>query len=498
MADPQDEQDCSGDQGDDAHSRSPVDVSAAVTGLDLLFSSFAEVENHEKAAAATPPDFIHFEPTDEGLCASPTAPVLEQDSSSPSVEETAAVPVAKKNARYTQSTPPWCKMGGNAGATSPSPADQWSMLATAGMQLSPSVPGPSKPASPDAIYAEALHKYKSEWLDRLSWLILLKTSDGLLSFKCSICTEHAGYAGSCRRGGKGAADVQAQAFKRHAATTKHKEAFKHHEKLLSEAARQPRINGANLARDTEKERVIKLLDSLIFVTKQDAPIEEALAAKDAAEALPEFEMVDSLLRQVAEHLGRSGSWHQRFMSLQEVFTAPNLELQGIHQVWWLSRGDAFLRAVEVFPALIVMLYEWDSTLYELATSYRFHFLMYFLADVLEQLNVLNRAFQQREAQETDYIIPGIPIAYIDAVHEQGSLKDAPLEDLLMMSLLENEPDYDEVLEIWRSYKKRCPFGDVAATPAREGEGSGNGKGREADEEAGEELEQPEANCSDDD
>ncbi|CAI7860342.1 unnamed protein product [Closterium sp. NIES-53] len=95
---------------------------------------------------------------------------------------------------------------------------------------------------------------------------------------------------------------------------------------------------------------------------------EALAAKDASEALPEFEMVDSLLRQVAEHLGRSGPWHQRFMLLQEVFTATNLELQGIHQVRWLSRGDAILRAVDVFPALIIMLYEWDSTLYELATS----------------------------------------------------------------------------------------------------------------------------------
>ncbi|CAI7789861.1 unnamed protein product [Closterium sp. NIES-54] len=462
---------------------------------------FAEVENHEKAPAVAPPDFIPFEPIDEGLCASPTVPVLEQDSSSPSVEETAAVPVAKKNAKYTQSTLPWCKMGGNARATPPSPADQWSTTATAGTQVSPSVPEPSKPAGPDAIYVEALYKYKSEWLDRFSWLIFLKSADGLPPFKCSICTEHAGYAGLCRRGGKGATDVQTQAFKRHAATTKHKEAFKHQEKLLSEAARQPWINGDNLARNTEKERVIKLLDSLIFVTKQDAPIElwvnlvrylaslkvpdtdsgtwlhtmqlqhilsspflgvtcdestdrcrgkhliifatfirenrvvteflalltvekgdaasllsvflphlqalgidlarifgmstdgasvmmgknngvvarlrlriphlvsshciahrEALAAKDATKALLKFEMVDSLLRQVAEHLGSSGPWHQRFMSLQEVFTATNLELQGIHQVRWLSRGDAILRAVEVFPALIVMLYEWDSTL----------------------------------------------------------------------------------------------------------------------------------------
>ncbi|CAI7853166.1 unnamed protein product, partial [Closterium sp. NIES-54] len=43
---------------------------------------------------------------------------------------------------------------------------------------------------------------------------------------------------------------------------------------------------------------------------------------------------------------------------------------------------------------------------------------------------------------------------------RGCLKDVFPEDLLPMSLLNYEPDYDEVLKIWRSYKKRCPFGNV--------------------------------------
>ncbi|CAI7879531.1 unnamed protein product [Closterium sp. NIES-53] len=129
---------------------------------------------------------------------------------------------------------------------------------------------------------------------------------------------------------------------------------------------------------------------------------EALAAKDAADAIPEFDMVDGLICQVAEYLGRSSPWHQRFSELQELFTATNLELQGIHQVRWLSRGDAVLRTVTVFPALIVMLSEWDETLYQLATSYRFHFLLFFLADVLEQLNILNKSFQQQEVSNKSF------------------------------------------------------------------------------------------------
>ncbi|CAI5502787.1 unnamed protein product [Closterium sp. Naga37s-1] len=35
-------------------------------------------------------------------------------------------------------------------------------------------------------------------------------------------------------------------------------------------------------------------------------------------------------------------------------------------------------------------------MYALASSYRFHFFLYFLADVLEQLNILNKTFQHRQ------------------------------------------------------------------------------------------------------
>ncbi|CAI5517957.1 unnamed protein product [Closterium sp. Naga37s-1] len=74
--------------------------------------------------------------------------------------------------------------------------------------------------------------------------------------------------------------------------------------------------------------------------------------------------------------------------------------KGIQPARWLSRGDAVLRLVAVLPALIVMLKEWDANLYALVTSYRFHFLLFFIADVLEQLNILNRAFQHKEIKRT--------------------------------------------------------------------------------------------------
>ncbi|CAI7738933.1 unnamed protein product [Closterium sp. NIES-53] len=57
---------------------------------------------------------------------------------------------------------------------------------------------------------------------------------------------------------------------------------------------------------------------------------EALAAKDAAEAYPDLDIVDHVVRSLAELLGRSGNFNLRFKELQEVLCETNLELQGIH------------------------------------------------------------------------------------------------------------------------------------------------------------------------
>ncbi|GJP70492.1 hypothetical protein CLOP_g1426 [Closterium sp. NIES-67] len=89
-----------------------------------------------------------------------------------------------------------------------------------------------------------------------------------------------------------------------------------------------------------------------------------------------------------------------FKDLQKIFTATNLEMQGIHLVRWLSRGGAILRLVAVLPAVIVLLHLYDKPMYHIVTSYKFHFFLYFLADVHEELNSLNLLFQKREIDLT--------------------------------------------------------------------------------------------------
>ncbi|CAI7851515.1 unnamed protein product, partial [Closterium sp. NIES-54] len=126
---------------------------------------------------------------------------------------------------------------------------------------------------------------------------------------------------------------------------------------------------------------------------------EALAAKDAATSILEVGIIDKVVRKVSDLLGRSSPKHSRFMQLQEVVTETNMEMQGIKDVRWLSRGDAIARLADVFPAVVLLLYEYDKKTYNIVTSFKFQFLLYFLADVLKQLNYLNLKFQRRQVRD---------------------------------------------------------------------------------------------------
>ncbi|CAI7779195.1 unnamed protein product [Closterium sp. NIES-53] len=104
---------------------------------------------------------------------------------------------------------------------------------------------------------------------------------------------------------------------------------------------------------------------------------EALAVKDAATSNPDLGMVDKVVRTVAAKLGDSSVRSQRFKYLQRVIYNTNLEVQGIHTVRWLSRGDAVRRLCKVLGACIVLLWERSHKVYEIVTCYKFQFFLFF-------------------------------------------------------------------------------------------------------------------------
>ncbi|CAI7820989.1 unnamed protein product [Closterium sp. NIES-53] len=140
-------------------------------------------------------------------------------------------------------------------------------------------------------------------------------------------------------------------------------------------------------------------DGASVMTGKDNGLVEALAVKDAATSNPDLGMVDKVVRTVAAKLGDSSIWSQRFKYLQRVIYNTNLEVQGIHTVRWLSRGDAVRRLCKVLGACIVLLWERSHKVYEIVTCYKFLCCLLFLADILADMNDLNRCFQKRDTIE---------------------------------------------------------------------------------------------------
>ncbi|CAI7877050.1 unnamed protein product [Closterium sp. NIES-54] len=238
-------------------------VPHAKTGLDFLLSSLAL----EKVARSTPdtiplpkeaaPAVLNPPDTTETMDEEPTVGSAPQ----PVVKPPATA--AARNVRLKQATLSFGKT-------------------SAMVVVENNVAGPSERPRPRLnidmnqliadVYEDAHNKFKSQWSARFPWLVLMKTSCGLPGFKCSVCEAHAGDAGKCGRRGKGATDVQTQSFCKHAGTQKHKLAMTKFTALKECGTRQPLIDQLRVTGDGEKLRVESLLDSLLFVSKCDAPM----------------------------------------------------------------------------------------------------------------------------------------------------------------------------------------------------------------------------------
>ncbi|CAI7923120.1 unnamed protein product [Closterium sp. NIES-53] len=523
------------------------------------------------------PDTIPIQKAPAAPVFSLSADLVAETSAEPTVDSQSQIPTqtTARTTRLKQATLTFGKPASSTANVNPAPGTSDRPRPRLNINLAELIEG---------VYDEAIDKFKNHWSTRFQRLRITKTTTGLPAFKCTVCAAFAGDAGKCGRRGRGATDLQTLSFRKHAGTTKHKLAVERRKYEEECGGRQPQIDQHRAAVDSEKMRTVALLDSLLFISRSDAPMgmwvklvrylskkgvqgfpkrgygtyyttekmrtvalldsllfisrsdapmgmwvklvrylskkgvqgfpkrgygtyyttygfgeltqatatwlqttqlqhvlsspfvgisidestnrcsgkhlilfitfvrdfkvvtefmalltvekadaaslvgillshllavgvdlqriagistdganvmmgckgglttrlrvriphlvsshciahREALAAKTAAEKIPAFNVIDTVIRTVAEHLSRSGPWHQRFMGLQEVFTSTSMELQGIHAVRWLSRGDVVLRLVAVLPALIVMLKEWDATLYALVTSYRFHFLL---------------------------------------------------------------------------------------------------------------------------
>ncbi|CAI5519251.1 unnamed protein product [Closterium sp. Naga37s-1] len=331
--------------------------------------------------------------------------------------------ISKRYGRYKQRVLNFARPGG---PTQPAPS----------VETRPVAPEPAAkvfedPKGKQLSVEELQLKCKEQWQRYFPWLFISETKDGRPCMRCSICMVFADPHSKYGRYGVGGIDIQKQTMRKHHHSRKHEAAVREKEQRDGAKKGQKSIVDFHQG-DEDVKRLARLMSIVLFICKSDAPIvlfvslvqfmaeqgtpdmplkengtyysEEALAAKDAAIKHPDLNIVDKVVRSVAENLGRSSVVHSRFLELQEVICETNLEVQGIKDVRWLSRGQAIGRLVNVFPAAVFVLHEFDKKMYKVITSYKFQFMLFLLADVLKELNNLSLKFQRRQVDAT-HVLP---------------------------------------------------------------------------------------------
>ncbi|KAH7296912.1 hypothetical protein KP509_26G044600 [Ceratopteris richardii] len=128
---------------------------------------------------------------------------------------------------------------------------------------------------------------------------------------------------------------------------------------------------------------------------------EALVVCDACEKFEEFSFLDAFANKVHAWVGRSTTTtyeghtdaaytdgHSRRRKMLKAFTLKPLEVLQIHNVRWLSRG-------KVMKRLKMM------KLYYMACNFQLQFFIHFMADVLVEMDRINKTFQHDHVDITN-------------------------------------------------------------------------------------------------
>ncbi|CAI7774122.1 unnamed protein product [Closterium sp. NIES-54] len=125
----------------------------------------------------------------------------------------------------------------------------------------------------EQMFVEASIMYDTRWSGQFYWLVFGKTKNGFPYVKCSVCMaygkENTRYA---RQGDDGGRDMQTQAFHAHEHTDAHKAAVDRQLKIARGIREGQQVISNFINSDVEGRRAVRLLRSVVFLCKCDAPI----------------------------------------------------------------------------------------------------------------------------------------------------------------------------------------------------------------------------------
>ncbi|MCO5578402.1 hypothetical protein L7F22_032243 [Adiantum nelumboides] len=129
---------------------------------------------------------------------------------------------------------------------------------------------------------------------------------------------------------------------------------------------------------------------------------EALAVLDACKSMPCLMYINKIANKVYSWISASSVRHTEFQNLLEEMNIQVLEVLQIHDVRWLARGNVMKRLTKLMPGILSFWKTGARAWYDKLRIYKVLFSIYMLADILHDMDMLNKVFQKETADVTSF------------------------------------------------------------------------------------------------
>ena len=130
---------------------------------------------------------------------------------------------------------------------------------------------------------------------------------------------------------------------------------------------------------------------------------EALASKDVVEAISTMASLEKLSNRLYRWIGKSFLRNEALQSLLTIMEIQRLKVLHVHNVRWLSMGQVMKRMASIMLAILSIFGSPGGCgeLYHEFCCFLVLFFIHLLADVLGELNTLNKIFQKENLDLTE-------------------------------------------------------------------------------------------------
>ncbi|KAH7442475.1 hypothetical protein KP509_03G090600 [Ceratopteris richardii] len=129
---------------------------------------------------------------------------------------------------------------------------------------------------------------------------------------------------------------------------------------------------------------------------------EALAIVDACKGFPCISYVGKIANKVYSWINASNVRHWHFQKLLQEMNLQVLEVLQIHEMRWLARGNMMVCLVKLLPAILTFWKSKAPMWYEKLCIFKVLFCIHLLANVLLELDGLNKNFQRESIDITSF------------------------------------------------------------------------------------------------